>query len=253
MGSEMGSFQWRFVEYKEQIGFVHQKHCGTGILHVCPLRRVYHFVSRLAPLVWLAAGTAFCADPGLMRILKAVEDRYNHAQTLQIAFSEGYSAQGKTRKPETGTLFLRKPGRMRWQYTSPAGKLFLSDGKFVYVVVPDSPRVQKMKAKETEDMRAPLAFLLGRLHFEKDFQNFQSRPEGEDTWITADAKKPDLIFSKVEFEVTPQFQIRRLRVTYQDLSVLDFRFDQEKLNPPLDAKLFQFELPSGSMVEEIVN
>src|SRR5207249_2897994 len=163
------------------------------------------------------------------------------------------SAQGKTRKPEIGTLFLRKPGRMRWQYTAPAGKLFLSDGKFVYVVVPDSPRVQKMKAKETDDMRAPLAFLLGRLHFEKDFQNFQSRTEGEDTWVTADAKKPDLIFSKLEFEVTPQFQIRRLRVTYQDLSVLDFRFDQEKRNPPLDAKVFQFELPSGAMVEEIVN
>jgi len=194
----MGSFQWKFVEYKGQNGFVRnfrpqafgRSRAETRILHVCPLRRVYPFVSRLALLVWLAAGTAFCADPGLMRILKAVEDRYNHAQTLQIAFSEGYSAQGKTRKPETGTLFLRKPGRMRWQYTSPAGKLFLSDGKFVYVVVPDSPRVQKMKAKETEDMRAPLAFLLGRLHFEKDFQNFQSRPEGEDTWITADAKKP---------------------------------------------------------------
>ena len=60
-----------------------------GILHVCPFRRVYLFMSRLALLVWLAAGTAFCADPGLMRILKAVEDRYNHAQTLQIAFSEG--------------------------------------------------------------------------------------------------------------------------------------------------------------------
>ena len=90
-------------------------------------------MSRLALLVWLAAGSAFCADAGLMRTLKAVEDRYNRAQTLQIAFSEGYSAQGRTRKPESGTLFLRKPGRMRWQYSAPAGKLFLSDGKFVYL------------------------------------------------------------------------------------------------------------------------
>ena len=203
--------------------------------------------------MWLAAGSAFCADAGLMRTLKAVEDRYNRAQTLQIAFSEGYSTPGRTRKPETGTLFLRKPGRMRWQYTSPAGKLFLSDGKFVYLVVPDSPRVEKRKVKESEDMRAPLAFLLGRLHFEKDFKSFESRSEGEDTWITADPKSPDLPYTKVEFQVTPQFQIRRVRVTGQDLSVLDFRFDQEKLNPALDAKLFQFELPSGAMVEEIVN
>ena len=207
----------------------------------------------LALFVWLAAGSAFCADAGLMRTLKAVEDRYNRARTLQIAFSEGYTAQGKTRKPESGTLFLRKPGRMRWQYSSPAGKLFLSDGKFVYLVIPDSPRVEKRKVKESEDMRAPLAFLLGRLHFEKDFKSFESRPEGEDTWITADPKSPDMPYTKVEFQVTPQFQIRRVRVTGQDLSVLDFRFDQEKLNPALDAKLFQFELPSGAMVEEIVN
>ena len=53
--------------------------------------------------------------------------------------------------------------------------------------------------------------------------------------------------------VTPQSRIRRLQVTYQDLSVLDFQFDQEKLKPPLDARLFQFELPSGAMVEEVVN
>src|SRR5262245_47536781 len=150
-------------------------------------------------------------------------------------------------------LFLRKPGRMRWQYTYPAGKLFLSDGKFVYLVVPDSNRVQKMKAKESEDMRAPLAFLLGRLHFEKEFRNFESRPEGGDTWITAQPKSPNLPYTKVEFQVTPQFEIRRVRVTGQDLSVLDFHFDQEKVNPPLDIKLFQFELPSGSMVEEVLN
>jgi outer membrane lipoprotein carrier protein len=204
-------------------------------------------------VVWLAAGVARPADSSLGRTLQAVEDRYNHAQTLQIAFSQGYTAQGRSWKPESGVLFLRKPGRMRWQYSSPKGKLFLSDGKFVYLVTQDSNRVQKMKAKETEDMRAPLAFLLGRLHFDKDFRNFQSRPEGPDTWITAEPKSPDLAYTKVEFEVTPEFQIRRLLVTGQDRSVQDFHFDQEKLNPPLNAKLFQFELPPGMTLEEAIN
>ena len=225
----------------------------AGNLHVYPLRRVYPIVSRLALLVSLVVGTALSADTSLTRTLKAVEDRYNRVQTLQLTFSEGYRAQGKIRKPETGTLFLRKPGRMRWQYTSPAGKLVLADGKYLYVITPDSDRVQKMKAKETEDMRAPLAFLLGRLHFEKDFQNFQARPEGADTWITAEPKSPDLPYTKVEFQVTPQFLIRRLQVTGQDYSVLDFQFDQEKVNPSLDAKLFQFQAPPGAIVEESVN
>jgi outer membrane lipoprotein-sorting protein len=57
----------------------------------------------------------------------------------------------------------------------------------------------------------------------------------------------------VEFLVTPEFQIRRLLVTGQDHSVNDFHFDQEKLNPALDGKLFQFELPPGTMIEESVN
>ena len=152
---------------------------------------------RLALSVWLMTAAALPADTGLSRILKAVEDRYNHAQTLEIAFSEGYKAQGKTRKPETGTLYLRKPGRMRWQYASPAGNVFLSDGKWIYLITPDTNRIQKMKAKESEDMRAPLAFLLGRTHFEKDFQNFQSRPEGSDTWISADPKSDKLPYAKV--------------------------------------------------------
>ena len=201
----------------------------------------------------MATGLLLADDAGLKQMLKNVEDRYNRAQTLEIGFSEAYTAQGKTRKPESGTLYLRKPGRMRWQYTTPAGKLFLSDGKFLYLIVPDSKRVQKMKTKESEDMRTPLAFLLGRLHFQRDFQNFQSRPEGADTWISADPKSPDLAYTKIEFEVTPQNEIRRVKATGQDHSILDFRFDQEKLNPQIDGKLFQFELPAGSTVEETLN
>jgi outer membrane lipoprotein carrier protein len=210
-------------------------------------------VSRIALVVWLATGIALPADTGLARTLRGVEYRYNRAQTLQIAFNEAYTAQGKTWKPESGTIFLRKPGRMRWQYDIPKGKVFLSDGKFVYLITPDSNRVQKMKVKETEDMRAPLAFLLGRLHFEKDFQNFQSRQDGAVIAISAEPKSPDLAYTKVEFSVSPDFQIRRLQVTGQDHSVHEFKFDQEQLNPPLNGKLFEFQLPPGSMLEESVN
>jgi outer membrane lipoprotein carrier protein len=203
--------------------------------------------------VSLTAGLLLADDASLKQTLKSVEDRYNHAQTLQIDFSEAYTAQGKARKPETGTLYLRKPGRMRWQYTAPMGKLFLSDGKFLYLVLPDSKRVQKMKTKESEDMRAPLAFLLGRLHFQRDFQHFQSRAEGAGAWVSAEPKSPDLPYTQVEFEVTPQFEIRRVKVTGQDHSVLDFHFDRETLNPQLDGKLFQFSLPPGAILEETLN
>src|SRR6266852_9857315 len=123
----------------------------------------YLRISTIASLGLLNA-----ADVDVSRTLKGIEDRYNNAQTLQVAFTESYTLQGRKRT-EKGELFLRKPGRMRWQYSAPAGKLFVSDGKFVYYYNPDENRAEKMKLKETDDMRAPLAFLLGRLQFQNDF------------------------------------------------------------------------------------
>lgn len=192
------------------------------------------------------------ANPPLATLFKGIETRYNSAHSLQVFFHEAYSAPSRPQRTESGTLRLRKPGRMRWDYTDPAGKLFLSDGKDIYIYTPSDSKVEKAKMKESEDMRVPLAFLLGKLNFDKDFQDFEQRQEGELTWIVAKPKSDNLPYTKVEFAVTADFQIRRVQVTGYDRSVLDFSFDQEKLNPPLDAKLFRFQMPAGAkLVEEL--
>ena len=140
---------------------------------------------------------------------------------------------------------------MRWDYTDPAGKLFLSDGKVVYIYTPANNEVEKFKMKESEDMRVPLAFLLGKLNFEKEFQGFESRQEGDLTWIVAKPKSDNLPYTKVEFAIAPDFQIRRVITTGFDRSVMDFTFDQEKVNLPMDSKIFRFQLPAGAkLVEE---
>jgi len=194
--------------------------------------------------------SAFAADANLNALLQKVEDRYNNAKTLQVLFNEQYTPPGGIRRTESGTLQLRKPGRMRWDYSQPKGKLFISDGKYLWIYSPSDNRAEKMKFKESEDMRAPLAFLLGKLHFDKEFRNVQTRPEGADTRITAEPKSDNLPYSSVEFVVTPSSQIREVKVTGFDRSIYDFTFEQEKLDPPLDAKLFQFQTPPGAVLEE---
>ena len=207
--------------------------------------RLYRTARYLALFLYVAV---FGADGRTDQVLKEVERRYNRAESLQLGFAETYSGPSRAPRTETGTLYLRKPGRMRWDYTSPAGKFFGSDGKKVYLYVPSSNRFETMKLKETEDMRAPLAFLLGKLNFEKEFQNIQARPEGDGTLITAEPKGGNLPYSKVDFVVSPAFEIRRLRVYNLDESVLDFVFSSEKLNPPLENGLFRFRPPAGAEV-----
>jgi outer membrane lipoprotein carrier protein len=183
-------------------------------------------------------------------LLHSVEARYNHAQSLSLNFTQTYKAQKRLEQVESGVLVLRKPGRMRWEYSAPAGKLFVSDGKDVYLYLPAVNRIEHSKFKESEDLRAPLAFLLGKLNFYKEFRSFDLRPEGQNEWVDAVPNSQNLPYSRVEFLIAPNAEILRLRVIGQDQSVMDFTFTQEKLNVPLDAKLFSFHAPAGAEMVE---
>ena len=186
------------------------------------------------------------AELDVKSVLKGVENRYNHARTLQVQFTETYIGQGRPRQQETGQLLLRKPGRMRWDYSLPAGKQFLSDGKNVYLYTPEAKRVERMPLKESDDMRAPLAFLLGKLDFGKEFRDIRMKAEAENYVISATAKSDKLPYDRIEMLITPGFEIRRLIVNGLDKSVLTYRFDQEKFNPQVDDHRFKFQMPPGA-------
>lgn len=190
------------------------------------------------------------AAPDVQAILRAVQTRYNRAQTIQVLFQQTYSMRGRASKTERGELSLRKPGRMRWQYDSPKGKLFISDGKLVYLYSPDFNRVQRSRVRESEDMRTPLALLLGKLDFWRDFERFEARPEGSDTRLKARPKSDQAPYTEVEFVVSPSYEIKYLRIVGQDNSIMEFRFASEKLNPPLSDSLFRFTPPPGAEIVE---
>jgi outer membrane lipoprotein-sorting protein len=88
------------------------------------------------------------------------------------------------------------------------------------------------------------------LNFDKDFQNLRSRPDGAGTRITAEPKTDNLPYTAVEFLVAADSQIREVKVTGFDNSILDFHFDGEKVDPALDGKLFVFKAPAGAEVVE---
>jgi outer membrane lipoprotein carrier protein len=138
---------------------------------------------------------------------------------------------------------------MRWDYTTPAGKLFVSDGKDVYLYTPETHRVEKTKLKASEDMRAPLAFLLGKLDFGKDFRDFDLKPEGKNYLITASAKTDKFPYEKVQMLVTPDDEIERLAITLQDMSLLTFQLSDERVNPAVNDALFKFQMPAGATLD----
>jgi outer membrane lipoprotein carrier protein len=197
---------------------------------------------------WAGISSLGAAGQDPIKTLKGIEDRYNNSKTLRVHFTETRIGLGGRHQPQAGTLYLRKPRQMRWEYTSPPGDLFVSDGKFTYEYVAKTNSVVKNTLKEGDDMRGPLAFLLGKLDFKRDFGEF--RTGDTDGAITAVSKSDKLDYSEVTLTPGPDFSIQKLSITGQDGSVIQFVFDDEKLNPSLNDSLFQFVKPPGAVLDD---
>lgn len=194
-------------------------------------------------------------DFDLMSALRKVEDRYNSIRTLRVDFEQTirFSTQPMAKRTESGVLYLRKPGKMRWEYSEPPRKLFLSDGKEVYFYNPSANRVERSKLKETEDMRAPLGFLIGKLDFQRDFREYRVQPEAGARRVTALPRNDKAPYKEVQFLLLPNHQIGKLKVLGHDQSIMEFVFVNETLNPPLKDTLFVFEMPADAELVDTVN
>ena len=184
----------------------------------------------------------------------AVDAHYNHLRSLQAEFTEVYRGSGMDRT-ESGTLWLKKPGKMRWEYRSPKEKLFISNGKDAWFYVPDDRQARRTEAKKLEDIRSPLAFLLGKTKLEKELQGLSLAPEvtplqpGNVVLRGVPQALADRI-SEVLVEVTPAHQIARIVIQEVDGAVTEYRFVEMKEDVEIGDARFQFKPPAGTETVE---
>src|SRR5438034_7258589 len=138
------------------------------------VRRAFVFLTSTAVLLIPSLIGAEVLD--VHALARAVDEHYNRLRTLQAEFTEIYRGSGIERT-ESGTLWLKKPGKMRWEYRSPKEKLFVSNGKDAWFYVPDDRQARKGAAKKLEDVRSPLAFLLGKTKLEKELHGLSLAPD----------------------------------------------------------------------------
>jgi outer membrane lipoprotein carrier protein len=187
-------------------------------------------------------------------IAQAVDRHYNHLHTIECDFTETYSGSGSERT-ETGTLWLKKPGKMRWEYRSPRTKLFVGDGKNVWFYVPSERQVRKTSMKKLDDLRSPLAFLLGKTQLGKELLGLSLAPE------VAPLASGDVILkgvprgfqdrlSQVLLEITAENSIRRIVLHEADGATIEYRFSDQKEDVAISDQHFEFRVPEGVEVVE---
>ena len=182
-------------------------------------------------------------------IAQAVDNRYNHLQTLQAEFTETYWGAGIERT-ESGSLWLKKPGKMRWEYRSPKEKLFLSDGKDAWFYLPGDRQVRRSSVKKLDDLRSPLGFLLGKTRLEKELDGLSAAPDVTPTTagnvvLRGVPKAMADRVNEVVLEITPDYHIARIQFEEADESVTEYRFSEQKENAAIADQLFRFSPPAG--------
>lgn len=187
-------------------------------------------------------------------IAQKVDERYNHLRSMQAQFTEIYRGAGIERT-ESGTLWLKKPGKMRWQYRSPREKLFLSDGKDAWFYVPGDRQVRKGPVKNLDDLRSPLAFLLGKTRLEKELQGLSLAPDvsplrAGDLVLRGVPKVMANRVSQVLLEITPDSTISRILIEEVDGSTTEYQFSDQEENIAVNDQRFHFSPPPGVEVIE---
>jgi outer membrane lipoprotein carrier protein len=180
-------------------------------------------------------------------ILHTVDEHYNHLTSLRTRYTEHYTGLGLDRS-ESGTLTLRKPGRMRWAYDTPAGKLFLLDGKFAWFYTPGDPQAQRISAKQMDDLRTPLRFLLGHTELAKELDHIDVTPAGQNFRIAGIPKGMQQRIRDLILIVTPQGAITEMKIDETDGAVTDFTFTSPEENIPTRDSDFVFTPPPGVTV-----
>ena len=195
--------------------------------------------------IWAQQATPSAHEPSAHELAQRVDRHYNQLHSLRAGFTESYEGLGMQRT-ESGTLLLLKPGRMRWDYSNPAGKLFLLDGKYAWFYSTGDPQVQRIQAKQLDDLRSPLRFLLGHTELEKEMDTLTLAPAKSGGFVlSGQPKGQEQRVSRLSLTVTADGTIDGIEIEEADGAITRFVFTGEVANAPVGTDSFRFSAPAG--------
>src|SRR5439155_14983013 len=105
-------------------------------------------------------------------LIEAIDSRYRDVRTLKTEFTQTYVWGDSTRK-ESGTAYFARGGLMRWEYREPKDKLVVSDGKKLWLYIPEENQVTRSSMRLSDDPRVPFPLLVPHFDLHKLFSKFE--------------------------------------------------------------------------------
>src|SRR5258707_9196845 len=201
-------------------------------------------------LAWIST-TAPVADQTAPELAAALQKKIDSVKDFSTDFTHTYEG-GVLRKQitERGHLLVKKPGKMRWDYTTPEQKQFVSDGVKMYSYIPQDKQVTVTTVPPDEDAPTPTLFLAGKGNVTRDFTpSLVDPPPGMPAGSRAlklvpKAKQRDYDWLVLVLDPA-SLAIRGLLTGDAQGGKATFSFTNLKENVGLTDKEFAFKIPRG--------
>ncbi|HEY2432933.1 MAG TPA: outer membrane lipoprotein chaperone LolA [Vicinamibacterales bacterium] len=196
----------------------------------------------------LAAGPARQARPDATDTARALQQKYDRVRDFTADFTHTYEGGVlKKKSVEQGTVTIKKPGRMRWDYTSPDKKLFVSDGRKIYSYIPADKQVIVGDMPSDDTATTAVLFLAGKGNLTRDFDVTYAPSDASDSWaLRLDPRRPQRDYDWLVVVVDRQtLQIRSLTAADKQGGRSTFAFTNYHENTGVADTAFAFKIPKG--------
>jgi outer membrane lipoprotein carrier protein len=177
-------------------------------------------------------------------VARRVEERLLRTSDLRARFVQSYRSGTLGREiRERGTLSLKRPGRMRWDYEAPERKTFVSDGRSFYFYVPADRQVI---VKDQRDATGVAGLLLAGTGepLQPFTPSLEDAPAG--LWrLRLVPRQPDPEMEELRLDVDASFRLRAVELLDAQGNRSRFEFEDVRENVGLKDALFRFEIPAG--------
>jgi outer membrane lipoprotein carrier protein len=199
-------------------------------------------------VAFATAPAAQATDP--VALASKVQQRYNGIKDFEGDFVQSYEGGVlRTKATERGTVKIKRPGKIRFTYTKPERKEFVSDGVRLYTHLVADKQVIVSAAPSADDGDVPAMFLAGQSDLARDYTpSFTTVPGAAPGLLTLKLvpKNRDSEFESLGIGVDPKtLQIQFLTAIDKQGGRSSFTFSNLKENRGLSDKEFEFRVPRG--------
>jgi outer membrane lipoprotein carrier protein len=196
----------------------------------------------------VAAGAAAQTRPPAEVLARSLQERYQGIRDFSATFVHTYRGGVlKTVSKEQGTVAVKKPGMMRFVYTAPEKKEFVSDGRKIYSYIPEDRQVLVANVPPQDQASTPALFLAGKGDIGRDFTaTYVESPVAGATALKLTPKRQEPEYEYFVVAIDPRtLQWRALTTRDRQGGESTLIFSNLKENQGLADKEFAFRIPRG--------